>query len=91
MSDTIADVIVNNDAFTNLYSASGISVGTELLIQNKTPNILYIQSVSSQPSADSVDGSIVEPNEYVVVTNTPTGCWGRLIEGKGRVSVQENT
>ena len=59
MSDTIADVKVNNTAYTDLNTATGIAAGTALVISNKSRSAVLLQISVSQPAADSLDGELL--------------------------------
>ena len=56
MADTLPDVTVPSDSFIDAYSATGITVGTPLLITNKGGYTILAVEAASQPSADSTDG-----------------------------------
>lgn len=59
MAQTIEDIPVDNTAWVDLNTESGISVGTKMLITNKsdTWGLLYEGAVA--PSIDSVDGVLI--------------------------------
>lgn len=89
MADTIADVVLTGAAYQDMYAATGISVGDELIIQNKTSGIIYIQVSVAQPGSSSVDGYLVRPvDPPVIIGLGASGCW---VTGRGPVNVQENT
>lgn len=56
MADTIPDVNITSTAYTNINTESGISVGTALILQNKSNSNMFVQIAASQPDADSTDG-----------------------------------
>jgi hypothetical protein len=86
MADTIPDIRISNTGYTDVYAATKIPKGTNLLIQNKTATGLYIQVRSTQPIASSRDGYLLMSNETCVVTSASiSGVW---IYGSGAVCVQ---
>ena len=92
MADTIDDVILTGTAYQDVYAATSISVGTELILQNKSKNLMFVQISASQPTATSVNGFILLPYTEGRLASTAqidageTGCW---IIGTGPLGVQE--
>lgn len=88
MADTLPDVSLSPDSYVDLYAATGITVGSQVIIQNKSSSIVTLQSVFSQPLATNSDGTYIVSNNFVIVTAGSTGLWAL---GKGKISVQENS
>ena len=86
MANTLPDVSVVVGSFTDLYTASGITVGKPLLIQNKGTSAAYIQIKDFQPASSSVDGVYLTSYAFCVVDAGASGCWAK---GQGKLSVQE--
>ncbi len=83
---TLPDVVLSNSSYTDIYSMTGIPVGTPLLVQNKGSSGFYLQLKESQPSATNIDGNILQPFEFLIIkTTAPVKFWAR---GSGRLSVQ---
>lgn len=55
MADTLPDVRLSWDGYTDLYAATGIPTGTELHIQNKSGTDIYVQA-TAMSSASTVAG-----------------------------------
>lgn len=88
MADTISDVSLTNIAYTDIYDETGISVGTALVIQNKTKSNVILQLTASQPTVSSTDGYLLEPDAKfpVKVEAGENGVWAI---GSGPLGVQE--
>lgn len=86
MADTIADVVLNNAAYTDIYATTGILSGTKLVLQNKEESEFILQTSASQPSSSSTDGVIMNPKGMVLVEAGENGLWAI---GEGKLSVQE--
>lgn len=86
MATTIPDVILTNSAYTDVYVASGLAIGTSVIIQNKSTVGAFLQLKSSQPLAASADGVFLEAYSFYVVDQGEVGCWAR---GNTKLSVQE--
>jgi len=83
---TLPDLLLSNSGYIDVYAATGIPVGTNLLVQNKSSTIFYLQLKESQPSPTNIDGSILEPYEFLLIKSTsPIRFW---VRGNGRLSVQ---
>lgn len=86
MAVTLSDVTSSAASYTNVYTATGLSPGTKLVIQNKASNPMYIQIKATQPSATSVDGNIITSYEFIMIEGGDLpGVW---VKGAGKISVQ---
>ena len=86
MANSIPDITINT-AWKNVYTASGIAVGTAIIVQNKSSNPinLYI-SASTPPSANI--GYALKSLESVSVDAGESGCWVSIPSGSGMINVQ---
>lgn len=82
---TIPDVTLTGTAYQNLYTSTGIVVGTSVTVQNKTGGPLYLQNIAAQPSSSSKAGLVLLANEMIAVTGTIVGLWAK---GTGTVAVE---
>lgn len=85
MADTLPDIPLVPTAYTDLYSASSIAVGTKVQVQNKSGNMAILQLQAAQPVVTSNDGTYVVPNGFVEVEAGENGLWGI---GNGDISIQ---
>lgn len=86
MANTRPDITLVNTAFVDVYALSGITIGTAILIQNKSSGGVYIQIKGFQPASSSTDGTFLSSYEFGVVSSGESGCW---VKGSGKMSVQE--
>lgn len=54
MADTLANIIIPEKTWVNLYTESGITVGTQLVVQNVGRNEVFLLTAASAP----VDGRL---------------------------------
>lgn len=87
MSDTIADVVLDNVIYQNVNLLSGIAPGTKVILQFKGTGNTRVQLKSFQPAASSSDGvQLISFEFYVVDPDSPASIiWAK---GSGRLSVQ---
>ena len=83
MANSIPDVNLSGD-WVNVYTATGIAVGTEIWIQNKsaTPTLVYI---SATKPTDPDDGYSMVQFETIFIDPNEAGCW---VKGSGPIHVQ---
>lgn len=86
MADTLPDIKLLGTSWIDVYAATGIPVGTPLIIQNKTAPSIYVQVRSTQPVATSKDGVLITDNLSWIVDGTSiSGVW---VIGQGLMNVQ---
>lgn len=89
MSLTLPDIILTQASYTNLYTASGITAGASIAVQNKSSSPIHVQVRATQPPASSRDGTVIDSLQQIVVVGTPIpGVWAI---GAGPIAVQENS
>lgn len=86
MADTIPDILLDPETYSNIYALSSITTGTSVAVQNKTDSQVILQTILAQPTLGSTDGVIVEPWKMVVVSSGEAGLWAI---GDGSIGVQE--
>lgn len=82
---TLPDVKLLGIAYQNLYTATGITVGTSVTIQNKSVTTVYLQNIATQPDGSSRNGLLLQPYETVPVTGTIVGLWAF---GAGNITME---
>lgn len=82
---TVPDIALSYENYTNLYSTSGIPVGTEILIQNKSPGWIVLQNSATQPASESWDGFLIPQLGVWVAEQGTAGVWAK---GSGTVAVE---
>ena len=68
------DVTLNPKTFTDLYAATGISVGTKVLIQNKTRAGVNVFDDAVEPT-NPVGGTIIPPVVQAQNKSGDPGAW----------------
>lgn len=94
---TINAVInVSDSTWVNLHSSAGISVGTQIILQDRSPEIgtLYLVNSVAEPVL-TIEGSggLRTKEQFETITSTPDvgeSTWGRRLAGtdSAGVSVQ---
>lgn len=81
---TTPDIQLNSTSYINLYTASGITPGTEILIQNKGPVVIVVQTSTLAPDNNSWHGFLIP---YMAVWLAPEGTTGVWAKGGSTVAV----
>lgn len=100
MADTINNTLLGGAAWQNINTATGITVGTEIIIQNQTNNPIYAYIGTTAPSAIPRPARGQNPNGtegYVLIPPLPAINERRVTAGEnavwlfgdGPVNVQE--
>lgn len=77
--------IPSGETFTNVYTASGIALGTKLLIQNLSSSELFVSLYATAQN----QGFVVKPYDYYIVPSGSLGCFVRnTSEYGGYISVE---
>lgn len=85
MADTIQDVILDNTAYQNVNSLSGIAAGTKVILHWKGTGSVRLQVKAAQPATSSADGVQLDLLGFYVVDTGESTIWAK---GTGRLSVQ---
>lgn len=88
MAITIPDITIQNTVYADVYAATGIAVGTSVVIQNKGNYSVYLQTTTSAPSDSSADGVLVSPLEIFIVDAGESGLFARASINSSKLSVQ---
>jgi hypothetical protein len=86
MANSIPDLNITDVDWIDVYSTSGIAVGTKLIIQNKASNPVLMYIAPSKPSISSYNGYAIKSLETVSLDASETGCW---VRGNGVINVQQ--
>lgn len=82
------DINTSSTGWVNVYSASGIAVGTGLEVQNKNSNLLTIQESAAMPSTDDYSGRLLRYCDVVEVWSGSPGVWVRGAMNTIQINVQ---
>ena len=89
MADTRPDVTLDGTEYQDLYDETGISVGTKLILFNKSTSDVRVIIAATKPSDNSTDGVVMEVEGAMrpfIVDSGESGCWAK---GFGPINVQE--
>lgn len=92
MSDTRLDVSIPANTWINLYTATGITVGTALEIYNKgsTPCNLVIRATTPVNNTMGIPIGIDSAGQHRYVSSGESGVWVYATGGSSYLSVQES-
>lgn len=82
---TIPDVSLVPTAYIDIYAATGIAAGTQLVVQNKTNGPVNTQNTAEQPPATDNNGFMIPPME---VWRVPAGTQKAWFKGQGYLAVE---
>lgn len=88
MAATLPDITISNTAYTDVYSETGITVGTAVVIQNKGNYPVFLQTTASAPTASSENGFVISPLQILLVDAGEAGLFAKSTSFAGRLSVQ---
>lgn len=90
---TLPNLHVPSTGFIDLYVNSGITVGTELLIQNKGEAAVRVIEDSTLPTVDDNRGVMVDPMDWLKITAGSVGAYaiGYSSNGDIELVVQDNS
>lgn len=91
MSNTLPNITVLTTEWVDVYSLTGIPVGTSLVITNNSESTLLVQEQATQPLADNTDGILfgnVFNTNQATVTNNPTTVWLKATKSTCSVNIQ---
>lgn len=88
MTATVNDVILLGVIYTDVYAATGIVIGTPLIIQNKSASPVWLQIATVAPPSSDRDGFVVYSGNSVFVENATEGLFAF---GNGRLHVAQDT
>lgn len=89
MADTLPNILVPEKQWTDIYSESGIVVGTKIQIQNIGSTDLYLYSGASAPGSVPGGGYIIL-RPFMTASNDTgdAGAWISSLDA-GKINVKE--
>lgn len=88
MADTKPDVVLQPNTPVNLYAATGVTVGTQISVQNNSGGDVRLYSGATQPVLGESGSTLVKPGITAKNTAGDTGAWAWCITD-GSVQVGE--
>lgn len=89
MADTLPNVDLPQGTWVNLYTATGLTVGTQIQVQNIGGVDVRLVTQAAQPT-DETGFNVIRPTSLTFVSQTaPTGAWARADRADGALNVGE--
>ena len=88
MANTRDDITIPAATWTNLYTASSITVGTAVELWNKSSAACYVVAGATEPSGTS-KGIPLNINGYLCVTAGEAGLWAYSPQTTIKILVQD--
>ena len=82
---TIADIVLIPTAYTEVYAATGIVSGTQLVIQNKSMGPINVQNGIPKPLGTNHDGFIIQALD---IWKVPAGVSTVWLKGNGAIAIE---
>ena len=89
MADTLPNVVVPPNQWVDLYTETGLTVGTQIQVQNLGTTVVQLNTGASTPAPTSGYNAIRPLSLTFVSQTTPTGAWARSPGGQGLLNVGE--
>jgi len=89
MADTLNNIVIPNNEWINLNTASGIGLTVQLKIQNigVVPILLY---TGASAPVDELAFNVLSPSNFFFINELPTtGEWARAVGSSGVLNVGE--
>lgn len=88
MTDTIANTILAAGTWVDLYDATGISTGTQVVVQNLGTSTICLNTGLAEPTTAS-GFQLLKTGESLQNTTGATGAWAHSVFKQGLVNVGE--
>ena len=88
MADTLANIILTENAWVDLYATTSIAIGTKLRIQNVGSSNVKLHTGATTPDADA-GYVIMQPLENYMNYTGESGAWAMSVTSKGQINVSE--
>lgn len=87
MANSHEDLVVNASDWTDVYAATGIAVGTAVIVHNKDRNRLLIQIKATKPVADNNSGVMLDNMASSYIDSGEAGLFVKAVSGVGQYAV----
>lgn len=89
MADTLPNVVLPIGEWVDLYTETGLTVGTQIQVQNVGDVDIRVVTQAATPT-DASGYNIIRPFSLTFVSqDAPTGAWARADTADGSVNVGE--
>lgn len=88
MANNRKSIILESDQWTDIYSVSGIPVGTKIAVQNIGSSDVYLSSALVEPERDSDSFQVIQPNDFPMANSFgDQGAWALSINQGAKINV----
>lgn len=91
MATSTPPVTLPSNTWIDIYDATGISVGTQVTIQNTGSNVTLLSESATEPTLTFKQTGFnkVNPDTFLISAETPVGIWAYAKAGS-RLQVEES-
>lgn len=86
MADTLQNIVIPEQVWIDVYAASGITLGKQILVQNIGVCDIYLASQATQPT-DYDAHQIIQRSQFAINDFGDTGAWA-YCRGGGLINVR---
>lgn len=87
MATSLPTVVIESNTWTDIYAATGIAGGTQLIVQNTGTNTIRLAESATEP--DTTTGhNVIPPDSYLTNAAANVGGWAYSTRGS-RLQVEE--
>lgn len=61
--------------WVDLYAETGITAGTQIVVQNIGSSTCFLVDSATQPDIIKTGRNVIQPNQYLTSVTTPDGSW----------------
>jgi len=89
MATSLTPVLITGNTSVDLYAATGIAVGTQVIIQNTGNQSIAISESAVEPIS-TTGYNVLYPRDFLQSEVTPVGIWATShTVGNGQLQVEE--
>ena len=89
MTDTLQNVTLPNDTWVDLYEATGIDVGTQIIVQNVGASPIQLHTKATRPLPSDGFNLLYPGNDPFINEIGDSGAWARSLSIDGLIQIKE--
>jgi len=89
MATSLPFVDIPTNTWIDLYVATGITVGTKIIIQNTGTNNIKLVEDSAEPDISTTGYNTITPKEFFTNADSNVGAWA-YSSTDGRLQIEES-
>lgn len=87
MADTLPNTLLPTSVWVDLYAATGLEVGTHIIVQNIGVADVYLFAGAAEPAEDELH-QIIKRGQYAINDVGDAGAWALCLYEDGRINVR---